>query len=344
MKKIEGGKKDVDWDRLKDTVRLSVRFLDDVIDMNKYPIDKIKEMVDANRRIGLGVMGFADLLIALGIRYDSDEGLAFGEKLMRFIHDEGLKYSEELGKDRGAFPNFKGSLWDKLGYKHMRNATITTVAPTGTISMVADCSSGVEPLFAIVFIKNVMDGTELVMLNPLFEDVAKERGFYSDELMKKVAKHGSIEGFEEIPDDVRNVFVTAHDILPEWHVRMQAAFQKYTDSAVSKTVNFSNDATPEDVEKVYILAHQLGCKGVTVYRDGSRENQVLNIESVKRSNEMAVKQQQLIIDREIKMKEKASVAADDKKEPKCPECGTKLVIAEGCKKCPSCGFSGCSIA
>jgi ribonucleoside-diphosphate reductase alpha chain len=230
-------------------------------------------------------MGFADLLIMLGIPYNSEEGTRTGEEIMKFIKEEGMLMSQELAKERGAFPNFKDSTFGNG--PEMRNATITTIAPTGTISIISGCSSGVEPLFAISYVRrNILDtGDELIEVNPIFEQVAKERGFYSDGLMRKIAGHGSLHSVEEVPDDVKEVFVTAHDINPESHIRMQAAFQKYTDNAVSKTVNFPKDATTWDVEEVYMLAHKLGCKGVTIYRDQSRQEQVLNIAEQKKKAE-----------------------------------------------------------
>ena len=222
-------------------------------------------------------MGFADMLIQLGIPYNSEEAVKTAERVMRFIDTESKNASEELGKKRGSFPNFRNSVWSKK-YKALRNATTTTIAPTGTISIIAGCSSGIEPLFAISYIRNVMDRTEMLEVNPLFEKKAKEKGFYTEDMMRLVAKMGSINDIKEVPADIRKIFVTAHDITPEDHVRIQASFQRYIDNAVSKTVNFPNEATTEDVEKVYLLAYKLGCKGVTIYRDRSREEQVLNIE------------------------------------------------------------------
>jgi ribonucleoside-diphosphate reductase alpha chain len=280
-----GGKVKVDFDKLGDTVRNAARFLDNVIDVNRYPLSQIKEMTVANRKIGLGVMGFADMLVEMEIAYDSQEALEVAEEVMGFIQREAHSAGVELAEERGAFPNFKGSRYDREGQPKVRNATSTTIAPTGTLSIIAGCSSGVEPLFAVAFIRNVMDNDELVEVNPVFERVARSEGFYSEELIKKIAAEGTIQGFEEIPEKWRRIFVTAHDIDPEWHIRIQAAFQKYTDNAVSKTVNFANSATKEDVEQVYIKAYELGCKGVTIYRDGSREEQVLNIGSVNRSLE-----------------------------------------------------------
>jgi ribonucleoside-diphosphate reductase alpha chain len=274
------GRHEINWEKIRRIVRLSVRFLDDVVDMNKYPLPQIEKMTKGNRKIGLGVMGFADMLIKLRIPYNSDDSVAVGDEIMHFINKEGHKMSQELAEKRGNFPNWKDSIFAENDVK-MRNATVTTIAPTGTISIIANASSGIEPLFAVSYIrKGVLDGqTELLEVNPVFEDIARKRGFYSEELMKKVAMHGSIQGTEEIPEDVRKVFVTAHDISPEWHVMMQAIFQKHTDNAVSKTVNFPFDATTNDVEKVYVLSYKLGCKGITIYRDKSREIQVLNIAS-----------------------------------------------------------------
>jgi len=266
----------IDWSRLKEVVHHAVHFLDNVIEANKYPLQQIHDMTHANRKIGLGVMGWADMLILLGIPYNSADAVKLGKKVMKFINDEGHAASRELGKKRGSFPNFSGSVFDKKGALPQRNATVTTIAPTGTISMIANASSGVEPLFAVSYVKTVMDGTKLVEVNPIFEKIAKERGFYSQDLMETIAEHGSLHDIDEVPADVRRIFVTAHDITPEDHIQMQAAFQSHTDNAVSKTVNFPNTATVEDVENVYMLAYKTGCKGVTIYRDGSRDEQVLS--------------------------------------------------------------------
>ena len=266
---------DVDWDRLADVVHRGVRFLDDVIEVNEYPLPKIGELARGNRKVGLGVMGWADMLVKMGLAYNSDEAVALGEKVMGFIDAEAKSASRKLAETRGAFPNFEGSIYDTPDGGPIRNATVTTIAPTGTLSIIANCSSGVEPLFAVSYVRTVMDNDRLVEVNPLFEDLAVKRGFYSRELMQLIADHGSVEGIEEVPADVQRVFVTAHDIAPEWHIRMQASFQKHTDNAVSKTVNFANEATPDDVRAVYDLAYELGVKGVTIYRDGSKEGQVL---------------------------------------------------------------------
>ncbi|HKK00734.1 MAG TPA: vitamin B12-dependent ribonucleotide reductase, partial [Desulfuromonadales bacterium] len=267
----------VDWDHLKKLVQTATRFLDNVIEVNKYPIPEIDETTRSNRKIGLGVMGWADMLILLGLPYNSAEAVELGEKVMKFITDESRKTSIELAAERGAFPNFKGSVFDVKGGKQVRNATSTTIAPTGTISIIANASSGIEPLFAVSYVRQVLDKDILVEVHPLFEKIARERGFYSPELMKKIAEHGTVQDIAEVPDDLRRIFVTSHDITPEDHIRMQAAFQKYTDNAVSKTVNFTHEATREDVATVYRLAHQKGCKGVTIYRDGSRDQQVLSV-------------------------------------------------------------------
>jgi len=266
----------IDWDRLKGSTHRAVRFLDNVIDMNRYPLDEIGKTTRSNRKIGLGVMGFADMLIKMGVPYNSDEAVAVGARVMEFIDAEAKAASEKLAGARGVFPNFKGSIYDRKGGRKMRNATVTTIAPTGTLSIIAGCSSGIEPLFAVSYVRTVMDKDELVEVNPAFEAAAREHGFYSPELMKMIAHHGTVADMDQVPEEIRRVFVSAHDITPEWHIRMQASFQEYTDNAVSKTVNFPHDATREDVAEVYLLAHKTGCKGVTIYRDGSKDEQVLS--------------------------------------------------------------------
>ena len=280
MIKSADGTPEVDYDKLGCTVRKAVHFLDNVIDVNKYPLPEIDEMTRGTRKIGLGVMGWADMLCKLNIAYSSQKAILLAEKVMHFIQEESRKASIELADKKGVFPQYDKSIYKDLGIK-VRNATTTTIAPTGTLSIIAGVSSGIEPLFAISYIRNVMDNDELIEVNPLFKQIAVIDGFYSDDLMRRIANKGTIHGFPEIPKSVQGTFVTSHDISPEWHVKMQAAFQKYTDNAVSKTVNLRNEATKEDVSDVFWHAYKTYCKGVTIYRDGSRDLQVLNIGKVK---------------------------------------------------------------
>lgn len=319
----------IDFERLKYVIHTAVHFLDNVIDMNKYPIKKIAEVTRSNRKIGLGVMGFADLLIMLGIPYNSEDGLKHAKKIMKFIDDESKIASRALATVRGSFPNFSKSTYKNS--EPIRNATTTTIAPTGTLSMIAECSSGVEPLFAICYVKTVMDGKELLYVNSLFEEIAKERGFYSEDLMRRIAVTGEIQHNPDVPDDLKKVFINSHFISSEWHVRMQAAFQEYTDNAVSKTVNFPYSATTKDVEEAYLLAYKLGCKGITVYRDGSRSEQVLAIDTSKVKNV------------EKPPHQKPAVNQLKKDKTVCPECGGRMKVSEGCATCLSCAYSMCSV-
>ncbi|MEJ2696334.1 MAG: adenosylcobalamin-dependent ribonucleoside-diphosphate reductase [Candidatus Sulfobium sp.] len=275
-------KGEIDWTELVRLVREGVRFLDGIIDANLYPLPEIEDITYANRKIGLGVMGLAEMLIMLDVPYPSGKALTIAEKVMKTISGEAVRASAELGEKRGSFPNFRGSMWEKKGLKTMRNATVTTIAPTGTISIIAGASSGIEPLFAVAFVRRVMEGTELMEVNELFVDRAKKEGFYSRALMEEIAGKGSVAKIREVPPEVKKLFMTALDISPAWHVRMQAAFQKYTDNAVSKTINLPADSTVEDVEDVNGLAYRLGCKGITVFRYGSRREQVLSMEETPR--------------------------------------------------------------
>ncbi len=316
--------KNIDWEKLKRIISSSIHFLDNVIDVNNYPLKQVQELCKANRRIGLGVMGFADMLVQLGIRYDSEDAVQLARELMMFISTEADRASIELAKIRNSFPNFSISIY-KDGLP-IRNCTRTTISPTGTISMIADCSSGIEPLFALCFTKTVMDGKELLYINPYFEKLAREREFYSEELMKKIANRGTIQDLEEIPQDIRDIFRVGYDINPYWHVKMQAAFQEFTDNAVSKTVNFPNWASTKEVGEVYMLAYDLGCKGITIYRDGSKNVQVMTVKleekNIKKVNEKNKDHQVKIIPKEV-----------------CPECGSKMELNDNYSSCQACGYS-----
>ncbi len=284
-KMVDEEKKEINWQKMRSVIGTGIHFLDNVIDASKYPLRKIEKTTKASRKVGLGVMGFAEMLIKLGLPYSSQKAVETAEKTMKFISEEARKKSVELGEERGSFPHFEGSLWETKGFRSMRNATVTSIAPTGTISVIAGCSSGIEPLFAVVFIRNVMEGTKLLETNDLFEKLAKERGIYSRKLMNQIAKKGSLQKIKEIPDDIKKLFLTALEISPEWHVKMQAAFQRFTDNAVSKTVNLPLNASSEDVKKILLLAHSLKCKGITVYRYGSKQRQVLNIGHILRKRD-----------------------------------------------------------
>jgi len=285
----KGAEYEIDWEKLKRTVEKAAHFLDNVVDMNKYPLPEIEAMTKGNRKIGLGVMGFADMLIRLGVPYNSEKAVKLAEKIMKFISEESKRASIELATKRDVFPNFVNSIFHIEGGPRYRNATTNSIAPTGTISIIAGCSSSIEPLFALAYrrmsyIGKTVDAVELLEVNALFEETAKKRGFYSKQLMEKVAEKGTCHDIDEIPKDVKEVFVTSHDIAPEWHVKMQAAFQKYTDLAVSKTINFPFDATIDDVQNGYLLAYKLGCKGITIFRNESRALQVLNIGTKKKDD------------------------------------------------------------
>lgn len=347
---------DVDWEKLKEITKLSIHFLDNVITVNNYPLPIIAEMVQNNRKIGLGVMGWADMLMSLGLSYNSKEGTDLAYKIMEFIDYHSKVESIELAKSRGAFENFKGSVYDNQNFltkkytgksaglitdedwKNLdaqikefgiRNSTTTCIAPTGTISMIASASGGVEPLFGLVFFRNVMDGTEMMEINPIFKKYAQDKGFYSEELMKQIAQEGTIAHVEGVSDEIKQIFATAHDVTPEWHVRMQAAFQLHTDNAVSKTVNFEETATREDIEKAYVLAFENNLKGITVYRNNSRTFQPMNLEVKKETG----------IELKPALEEEPT---GEIKDVVCPECKTTIQMAEGCFICPGCGYSGCS--
>lgn len=284
---VEDG--EVDWDKLERLTDMGVRFLDNVIDASEFPDvegyegegDAIRKNVEANRKIGLGVMGWHHMLMKLGIPYDSNRAIEKAKEVMKFIDEKSKETSNKIADERGQFPNWDESTYDKL----MRNATTTTIAPTGTTSMIADTSGGIEPIFAVSYVKNVLDGEQLIMPDSVFAEIAEERGFYSEGLMKDIADQGTITDIEEVPDDIKPLFKTALEIKPEWHIRMQGAFQDYVDNAISKTVNFPNDASEEDIREVYNLAYDLKCKGVTVYRSGSRQEQVMEVEGEKKKKE-----------------------------------------------------------
>jgi len=305
---------ELDWPRLAATIHTAVRFLDDVIDANRYPLPEIQRATTATRKIGLGIMGWADALAALGVAYDSDAALALADRVAAFLERESLAASAALAERRGAFPAWAGSRWQRAGHRPLRNSTTTTIAPTGTISIIAGCASGIEPLYALAYRRNVLDGAELTEINPQFHRIAAEQGFASDELFAAIVEHGGVRGRADVPDDIQRVFPTAHEVDVATHVRMQAAFQRHVHAAVSKTINLRRDATPQDVKSAYQLAYELGCKGITVYRDGSRDGQVL-----------------------VTGARSAVVAA----APGCPECGSALVVQHGCRLCRHCGWSVC---
>ncbi len=349
LAKFVVGKK-VDYERLRHVVRTAVRMLDDVIDACRYPLPQITETVRANRRIGLGVMGWADMLYQLRTPYDSEEGIRLARKIAKFIQDESWQMSSELASEKGAFPRWKESSFAKQG-KKVRNVAITTIAPTGSISMLSDASSGIEPVFALAYTKNVVEDNGLSYINKYFEaelatslwaDGDAEHKV-RDRSVREVAEQGSVAHISGVPEEVKTVYRTAHDISPEWHVKMQAAWQKYTDNAVSKTINFPNSATIDDVEAAYMMAWKAGCKGITIYRDGSKDVQILSVGSEKKKENQGSQ----IIQSKIKIEslkergERLKIKPAGKHLEVCPECGGKLAIEEGCAKCYGCGFSVC---
>ena len=370
---------EVDWKTLAETTRTAIRFLDNVIAVNNYPLPQISEMVQNNRKIGLGVMGWADMLMKMGISYSSEEGTKLASQVMEFIDYESKCESIELSKERGRFNNFKGSVYDGKNFLYnkykgksagkvsdeqwmeldaqiekfgIRNATTTCIAPTGTISMIAGASGGVEPLFGLVFSRLIMDGTEMLEVNPIFKEYAIKHGFYSEDLMKEIAKTGSVAHVDKVPADAKKIFVTAHDVSPYWHVKMQAAFQLHTDNAVSKTVNFEEHATREDIEQAYVLAYENNLKGITVYRNNSRQFQPMNLDSKKSEAQVeAEKSMKTVSEPEKKSEVTNPIKAEETEEynptgeiktVKCPECGNEIQMAEGCFICLKCGYSGCS--
>jgi ribonucleoside-diphosphate reductase alpha chain len=315
----------LDWTRLGDLVEVGVRMLDDVIEVNRYPLPQIEEITRANRKVGLGVMGFADALIRMRIAYDSERALAIADELGAFIERRAQQASANLARERVPFAHWKGSKWEQQGMAPLRNATTTTIAPTGTLSILAGCSGGIEPLYAISFVRQVLDGERLVDVHPLYVQAARDGGWYSEELMERVAERGSVRGMDEVPEDVQRLFVTAYDVAPKWHLRMQSTFQRHVHNAVSKTINFPRSATVEQVEEAYREAYRLGCKGVTVYRDGSRDEQVLSFGETSRGKTGTVE------------------TITEAEEGPCPECCAPIPRAHqgACTVCLECGYSRC---
>ena len=365
MVKEENGKWTVDWDLLGETTRTAIRFLDNVIAINNYPLPQIDEMVTNNRKIGLGVMGWADMLMKLGLSYASEEGTKLGAQIIEYIDYISKCESIELSKERGKFKNFEGSIYDQDNYLYekykgksagiisdeqwkeldaqikehgIRNATTTCIAPTGTISMIAGASGGIEPLFGLVFSRLIMDNTEMLEVNPIFKDYMVSHGLYSEDLMRKISVDGSVAHVDGISDEVKHIFVTAHDVTPYWHVKMQAAFQLHTDNAVSKTVNFVESATREDIEEAYILAYKSHLRGITVYRNNSRTFQPMNL----KKEEKKVEETPVVEVKEETVATEEYNPTGEVKTITCPECGNKIEMAEGCFICLNCGYSGCS--
>lgn len=369
MMKEENGSMNVDWDLLEKTVRTAMRFLDNVIEVNKYPLPQISELVSKNRKIGIGVMGWADMLMKAGISYSSEDGTKLAGQVMEFIDYISKSESIEVAKERGRFNNFKGSIYDQPNYLFnkfkgksagkisddmwakldsdiqkygLRNATTTCIAPTGTISMIAGASGGVEPLFGLVFSRLIMDGTEMLEVNPIFKDYMLSHNLYSDNLMAQIAKDGSLSHVEGVPNEIKRIFVTAHDVAPYWHVKMQAAFQLHVDNAVSKTVNFVESATREDIKEVYILAYKNNLKGITVYRNNSRQFQPMNLDTKKKEPKIEIKPIEKNLEPKVEEDREEYNPTGEIKTIKCPECGNEIQMAEGCFICLNCGYSGCS--
>ena len=327
---LDGG---VDFKRLKEVVAIGVHFLDNIIDKSEFPIPQIKLRTAGNRKIGLGVMGWADLLLLLGIPYDSEEAILLADDVMGFISQEATQASVDLARNRGPFPRWEmESIYQETNQTPRRNATVTTVAPTGTISLIANCSSGIEPIYSIAYQRLSFGSDRLLFVHPLFEQYAIKHGFYSESLIGEVSTSGSLHDIPGVPPEARKLFVTAHDIAPEWHVRMQAAFQKHIDAAVSKTINFPHSATVIDVEQTYLMAYQMGCKGITIYRDGSRERQVLTTQA-----EASREPSSLAAASEV---ERALPENQLLSKNMCPDCGSSLQHNGGCLYC-TCGYSVC---
>lgn len=370
VKENNDGTCSVDWDLLAKTTRTAIRFLDNIITINKYPLPQIAEMVNNNRKIGLGIMGWADMLMKIGISYASEQGTKLASQIIEFIDYESKCESIELSKERGRFANFKGSIYDSESYLYnkykdksagkisdeqwkeldnkikkfgIRNATTTCIAPTGTISMIAGASGGIEPLFGLVFSRLILDNTEMLEINPIFKNYMIKHNLYSEELMKKIAIDGSIAHINNIPENVKKIFVTAHDVTPYWHVKMQAAFQLHTDNAVSKTVNFVESATRDDIKETYILAYKSHLKGITVYRNNSRTFQPMNLKKEEKKSEEIIKEKIKTPEKTIQTEKNEEYnPSGEVKTIICPECGNKIEMAEGCYICLNCGYSGCS--
>lgn len=370
VKENNDGTCSVDWDLLAKTTRTAIRFLDNIITINKYPLPQIAEMVNNNRKIGLGIMGWADMLMKIGISYASEQGTKLASQIIEFIDYESKCESIELSKERGRFANFEGSIYDSEYYLYnkykdksagkisdeqwkeldnkikkfgIRNATTTCIAPTGTISMIAGASGGIEPLFGLVFSRLILDNTEMLEINPIFKNYMIKHNLYSEELMKKIAIDGSIAHINNIPENVKKIFVTAHDVTPYWHVKMQAAFQLHTDNAVSKTVNFVESATRDDIKKTYILAYKSHLKGITVYRNNSRTFQPMNLKKEEKKSEEIIKEKIKTPEKTIQTEKNEEYnPSGEVKTIICPECGNKIEMAEGCYICLNCGYSGCS--